>query len=708
MSEFAVGSIENALYYTLSDKVPGLDQELCENIIKNNFIPGNNLQNLFQVMQNNKQIYAKYIQTTSIQEINAENIFCLLFYNNELQNISEAQFSMIISKINFILVSFIYKDNDEIIGVFRKSNNYYNTKNENLPPEELLNIFQNKSIFLLCYSSISFEGVQVLEAFSKKMKIKQKYEFYEIIDNEKFNSHFKIGEQYPVHELLLKIDSISKSQNRILKSKRIKKYFEYKCPYCEATISGPNHDDVITINKIVEHTCDQHGYRPNCARRNEDSYLLSLHNSVNLYSKERLANMFNYARSTLYRLKEKADENSNSQNLNEWQKIPSLLEKFSIGNGKNVYLEKSETNAIQKFFILPDLSIYFLNSPIFQGFIITDGTFLKFFKVGELIIYASYLPSNQIIPLAFGYCLSENSEDLKLFLNIIKENLNDESYVKCFMSDSNPAILLSEKQTFEGATRKQCLFHQEKNLNANQISTMYKIANAVTLNECQEALEEHFKNYNEKNPEKFKKKMMKNSRFFEPSITQNERTNGACESLNSVLKRESFNGVVSYIKALYEYEYNRFINLQNEIALKYTRFVADTIRDYNIQGGVIVKSFKDNIAKVSQRINGKTYEFVVTKHMGRIECSCNMEKVLGFGCIHIYNVCQTNDQWKFDQSVHDSYKKEQIELFCQSIPRFIDLTSLIVDEDISIVQKRNKKIKSTRYLSAMDHKSDIF
>ena len=78
MSEFAVGSIENALYYTLSDKVPGLDQELCENIIKNNFIPGNNLQNLFQVMQNNKQIYAKYIQTTSIQEINAENIFCLL------------------------------------------------------------------------------------------------------------------------------------------------------------------------------------------------------------------------------------------------------------------------------------------------------------------------------------------------------------------------------------------------------------------------------------------------------------------------------------------------------------------------------------------------------------------------------------------------------------------------------------------------------
>ena len=224
---------------------------------------------------------------------------------------------------------------------------------------------------------------------------------------------------------------------------------------------------------------------------------------------------------------------------------------------------------------------------------------------------------------------ASKEELLYLLDNITDKETEEQSVIKCFMSDSGGAILKSEKDTIPHVPRKKCAVHQEKHLNSKEVTLMYSIINAANLQECKRLLNKYF----EKNPTvdkiKMTKKMMRNSRFVSPRITQDINTNGACESINSILKRESFNGILSYIIALYDYEYNELLEMKKYIKNDMSVFVYDNITEYMKIGHLNVERISSNIAHVSQMINGKLFNFVVTKRGDSIDCTCNREKVRG-------------------------------------------------------------------------------
>ena len=118
---------------------------------------------------------------------------------------------------------------------------------------------------------------------------------------------------------------------------------------------------------------------------------------------------------------------------------------------------------IQFFFILPTEAIAFLNSCLFTGLIIADGTFLKFFKFGELIIFAGYFGTHQTIPLGMGICKVRKSWKFKFF-EILKTNISDELLIKAFMTDEGTGLMKTEKEVFPMLTKRNCILHKKKHL----------------------------------------------------------------------------------------------------------------------------------------------------------------------------------------------------------------------------------------------------
>ena len=49
-----------------------------------------------------------------------------------------------------------------------------------------------------------------------------------------------------------------------------------------------------------------------------------------------------------------------------------------------------------------------------------DGTFINCLQYGSYIIVIALTGERKYLPIGFGYCPTENSEDISILLNIIK------------------------------------------------------------------------------------------------------------------------------------------------------------------------------------------------------------------------------------------------------------------------------------------------
>ena len=207
----------------------------------------------------------------------------------------------------------------------------------------------------------------------------------------------------------------------------------------------------------------------------------------------------------------------------------------------------------------------------------------------------------------------------------------------------------------------------------------------------------------EQEAQKIREELLKFTKFGEPEISQGIRTNGACETLNSILKRDSNNSILNYIQILYDKIYNVLMNMEKEADDKLTNFARDHILSYNNDTSIRNVTLRDNIVYVTEIVNMKTYVFQVINNDGELSCSCKNDILFGIGCIHIYYAIKHFfKDCAFENTIHPCYFKQNIVDFIHKLPQHKNLRDLKKTEGIKPPVNRNKKLKATRYKCAID------
>ena len=604
----------------------------------------------------------------------------------------------------YILSSFVVTENENYHVIFRNDNNFVNHLYQTLSPEELHVILKKRNIFAI-YTCITSVEVSVNTLMPKKSNFQKKVVFNIQHNDEKLTDKVIQGNIYNRNELLLLLDEIAAHCNRVLYcDQNGNKRFKYICKYCEAKVVGRVKDDDILVTKVSDHTCAAKGYFPNKAKRAKDAFEIAMHKHKNLLTQEFITeDIFPYPKSTKYDMYNRIFEETSEKNELTWKKIPELLKKFENKDNTNTFL-KMNGDSIEAFFILPIISINFMNSDLFIGFVITDGTFLKFFKIGRLIIFATYTGTHQILPLAYGYAPSESTQYIKTFLNIIKVNLKNEEIIKCFMSDEAGGIMEAERLVFPSASIKNCILHKSGNVSTPRRSLIYELSKSNTYEEAINKIQKYTTTYGG-DLEKEINELLRWSRFGEVEVSQGMRTSGACETLNSVLKRKEASDILSYIQILYDCQYNTLLQMKSLCGDKYTLYMEKELSNLVNNSAVILTDIHKNIVHATEFINGKHYKYDVVSDGNKITCTCNLEKVYGFGCVHIYKACKSSIfEGDYEATISPAYRKTDIERFIQTnIPQYISFADLKAQETIQITEKPNKKLRQKRFLSAIDH-----
>ena len=192
-------------------------------------------------------------------------------------------------------------------------------------------------------------------------------------------------------------------------------------------------------NKIdYDEVLNRIGYFMNKETKKELSYS-TLYNSK-ILSQAIHKNEYFIAKSTLYRFFEHGS--STAKFDIDWKKLQSYIDHFANEDRSNILFHTiidDEMEIIDKFFIFPIEGITFLNSNAFFGFLVVDGTFLNYCDKGNMIIFTTCTGNHEIIPIAYGFCPSENCEDISDFLEVIKRNIPEQA-IKVFISDEGQGI----------------------------------------------------------------------------------------------------------------------------------------------------------------------------------------------------------------------------------------------------------------------------
>ena len=693
--------IEIALYDHNDDDLNNIKLNIALNL-KDRFIPGN------------IEVLNEPLTEESIDAL-PEDIDYLLVLKPDPDNIPRVSFEKdVIYTLSGIITSNCSSpDAGKFIAFsFHNKQNYCYKDNKciimEMGIEEIITEYYTITIALIytCYLNCHFPMIKETKTKKKRTLIER----WRLAPGPPLlESELKIGQQFSLHQLKLTIDKISRKENKKLVSVSDNP-FRYVCKSenCHAVVRGRVADNIITITKVTNHSENCNSvYKPNKAARFEDSAHIDIHNSIkhslsDFITKGETSKTtgYSYSISTFAKMRDAQKQTSKSIIDNEWKQIKSLVHLFSNDTNSNTLFETNQTASgeeIKRFFILPQESIDFMNSKLFMGLVVIDGTFLKFYKIGTLIILATYLGTHKIISLAWGYCGTENSSDIIPFLKVVKQNFNDEKLLKAFMSDGGTAILKSESTVFPDAIKRRCLIHKKSRMDPKSRNLLTKTANAKSVDEFQMFIKD-FLEKNEVEPdsiEELNETLKSYSPLYTPAPTQGIATNGACETINSILKGSKNDSIINYIRLLYFKLRTNILDMEKECGEKYTNFVCQKIEQFNNADEaheiINVVIHDSHHATVTEKIYGKNYRYTVDNEKG-LACSCNQEKEMCFGCIHIYYVCRVDPAFgNWDDTVHDGYKTEEIQKFLHNFPPMVSIDHLETDPSIKPPEQNRTK-----------------
>ena len=359
---------------------------------------------------------------------------------------------------------------------------------------------------------------------------------------------------------------------------------------------------------------------------------------------------------------------------------------------------------------MPIEAINFINSKIFFGMITIDGTYLKFYSYGELIILTTLSGNHKIIPLGWGACPSENNSDLQQFYQIIKNNIKDVKSIKSFIMDEGPALNSSTKTEFPDSIIRNCYIHKKSNLHGKEKTLFTNLLYAHNKTEFNCELDSFLQKnqYSSHEADKLRQMIESFSPLFTPVTTQDIRTNGTCESINSILKQIDNPSIITYCNKLYDYMRTNIENMCKNSNNGYTCYFNQILNSYIYPFFRMILSIErdtnSNTIIVEECINLVRYHFHVIKDNGKIKCSCYKDISLACGCVHIYKALEAfPDFGNFDDTIHPGYKTKYIEDFLQTLPPRTRVDNLIINKEIRFVSREDRRTNRSRIKCAIDH-----
>lgn len=548
-------------------------------------------------------------------------------------------------------------------------------------------------------------------------------------ENLSLTEYFREGEIYARPQLMKKIDNYARQTNRVLHTIKNHPYFRQKCPVCSAVINGKClEDETILITSIRDHTCNPKKYRPNKETRSEIKALMKTKEKI----KDSITDIrvsydhpIPLANRTLYMYMQELRNKTEDDDLNYWKFIQSLTQLFSNEEDSNILYTENTINGeniVESFFVVPPEAIAFLNSKLFCGLLVFDGTFLPQNERGQFVIFATFTPNHECIPLGFGVVPTENSKYLIPIFEIMKKIITTGTGIQIIISDEGSGIKKAMKKVFPNVIHRLCILHKSSNYCPILRSMLFKLMRAPTKTEFYDLLNSFLNNkgliekINKSQLDDFKNNIELFSPLFTPGPTQNTHTNGLCESLNALIKSYSFKHPFEFTKYLYFRLRDTLTNIPCNPISHYTPYVDKFINGYEeakkfIKVEIITTSSLTDSYCVSDtsHAHGKTrncglftlktlkcshINFYVYKENGKYNCSCGRSTELGFPCIHIYFVCKMNNDMKtFYENISDYYRESFILPFTEQIisMKRIDFDGLVINMNITACFKRKPK-----------------
>ena len=608
-----------------------------------------------------------------------------------------------VSGITFNLFSFIINEAGQFnVMIINDESSFFNLETNQLVHTEIQKF--NIVAFLYTLENRSVPTLPQIKFFPHATGTPQKT----IVDNPILclSQNIKKNDTYNIQELLLKIDDISYKEGRHLGVKDKKDRFRATCPEngCQGCVIGTIKNDTITISKVHDHSCLPTGYFMNKETKKELSYS-TLYNSK-ILSQAIHKNEYFIAKSTLYRFFE--DGSSTAKFDIDWKKLQSYIDHFANEDRSNILFHTiidDEMEIIDKFFIFPIEGITFLNSNAFFGFLVVDGTFLNYCDKGNMIIFTTCTGNHEIIPIAYGFCPSENCEDISDFLEVIKRNIPEQA-IKVFISDEGQGIKAAIRNTFPKSKHMFCYIHKKSHLHGKAKRIFERATNAKNKEDYNSIISD-ISSLPQDEQEKLRLLCEKYSPLFNENLTQCIITNGICESINSTLKRDKNNTILDDLDLLYDTLRTKCENIP--FVGQYTEFIDTIKRSFiapaNSEIVSISKKDRSNKVDVCETINLQDFRFTVIKMQDSFKCSCYWNKHMGCGCRHIFHTLNKyHELGSFDQTIHPGYRKEVIVNFQESLPeRMIPENLRINPNHKSYLIRNMKKYKGKRSRCSLDY-----
>ncbi|RYR54837.1 hypothetical protein Ahy_A06g030100 [Arachis hypogaea] len=177
-----------------------------------------------------------------------------------------------------------------------------------------------------------------------------------------------------------------------------------------------------------------------------------------------------------------------------------------------------------------------------RPFIVLDGTFLKGYFGGQLLISVGQDTNNQLFPIAYGVVDAETRKNWRFFLEELHTDIADyKENGWIFMSDQQKGLIPALQDVMPGVKHRFYCMHMWRNLNKRWKdkelkAAFWQYAKATTDQEFNDAMRA-VKRINKQAWEylsKFEQKQWSRSRFSEwPKV--GSLTSNNCESFNSII-----------------------------------------------------------------------------------------------------------------------------------------------------------------------------
>ena len=148
-----------------------------------------------------------------------------------------------------------------------------------------------------------------------------------------------LHECYTSEDLFSKIDECSRLSKRYLLCVKSHPYFRYKCKFCNALVNGiTQHDGLILITSVCNHTCSEEHYKPNKFVRSKIKSSFHATNKIAEFitqfrsQTEIPISLSDY---TLYRAAQQNRLDTKNDNLLKYKYIRSFVEQFRYDDDHN-------------------------------------------------------------------------------------------------------------------------------------------------------------------------------------------------------------------------------------------------------------------------------------------------------------------------------------------------------------------------------------